>query len=104
MVATASQSQQWSSPQNVQLRLSYPKTGVGATVSHVLIYVEQVILKKNHIGVECSRSVILHFFLQSSGLGRAYVTSGGIGYRQITIVVEANNTTYFRHNSQIYGY
>lgn len=43
LVATANQSQNWSSPQNVNLTLSYPKTGIGATVSHVLIYVEQVI-------------------------------------------------------------
>lgn len=31
-------------------------------------------------------------------------SSGGIRYRQITTVVDANNTNYLSHSSQFYGY
>lgn len=42
--------------------------------------------------------------LQSTNLGQGYVTSGGIGQRQITIVIEAKSTMYFKYNAQIFGY
>lgn len=45
----------------------------------------------------------LFFVFQSSNLGQAYVTDGGIGENRITIVVEAQNTTIFRHRARIFG-
>lgn len=46
----------------------------------------------------------LNFQLQSSNVGQGYVIDGGIGQRRITVVIEALKTSYFRYNSQIYGY
>lgn len=42
--------------------------------------------------------------LQSTKLGHGYVVSGGAGQRQITVVVEAKETMFFRIKSEIYGY
>lgn len=47
---------------------------------------------------------LIQKLLQSSNVGQAYVTAGGIGQRQITVAVQANQTLFFRHNSQIFGY
>ncbi|CAD7091658.1 unnamed protein product [Hermetia illucens] len=80
LVATASDSQQWSSAQNVQLLLQYPRSGQGAVVTYAIVTVDQ-----------------------SSSLGEAYIVSGGVGKRNIAIVVEARSTTYFRYAAQVYG-
>lgn len=44
------------------------------------------------------------FFLQSTNLGRAYVVSGGIGQRQIGVVIEAQLTLYFSYRASVFGY
>ncbi|XP_055298544.1 uncharacterized protein LOC129566529 [Sitodiplosis mosellana] len=79
--ATAGASNQWSTPQNVKLTLAYPRSGVGNVVTYVQVIVEQ-----------------------STNLGRGYVTSGGIGQRQVTIIIEAQSTLYFKYNAEIFGY
>lgn len=61
--------------------LGYPRAGVGAVITYIEIIVDQ-----------------------SSNLGRGFVTSGGIGQRQIAITIEAQRTLHFRQNTQIYGY
>ncbi|XP_031627888.1 uncharacterized protein LOC116343790 [Contarinia nasturtii] len=81
VVASDSQIQQWTAAQNVTQNITYPKTGVGSIISFVEIVVEQ-----------------------STNLGRGYVTSGGVGQRQISITIEAQRTTLFRQTTQIYGY
>jgi len=81
LVATAAGSNSWTSAQDVKLALSYPKTGIGAIITYLQVIVEQ-----------------------STNIGRGYVTSGGIGQRQITVVIEGNQTLYFKYSSEIYGY
>lgn len=81
LLGSDSQVQQWTTAQNVTQTISYPKTGVGSIISYIEVVVEQ-----------------------SSNLGRGYVTSGGIGQRQISITIEANKTTIFRETTQLYGY
>lgn len=41
---------------------------------------------------------------QSSKLGRAIITDGGIGQRFFRLVVEARETYFFRYKAFIYGY
>lgn len=36
-------------------------------------------------------------------MGKAYIVSGGIHQKQITINIEAYNTLYFQHKTEIYG-
>ncbi|XP_031628629.1 uncharacterized protein LOC116344295 isoform X2 [Contarinia nasturtii] len=81
LVATAAGSNSWTSAQDIKLTLNYPKTGIGSIVTYLQVIVEQ-----------------------STNIGRGYVTSGGIGQRQITVVIEGNQTLYFKYNAEIYGY
>lgn len=48
--------------------------------------------------------IFLATHFQSSNLGKSYVVSGGIGQRQITVAVEAQETLYFKYKAEIYGY
>lgn len=80
-MATDAQSQQWSQTRDVNTNLHYPLNGVGA----VITYLE----------VTCD---------QSSFLGQAFIVSGGIGQRQIAIVIEARQTLYFSYRAAIFGY
>lgn len=80
LVAKKSDFASYATPQNVKLTLTYPTSGTGAVVTHVLVDVQQ-----------------------SSTLGRGYVTGGGIGQRYIQIVIEAQATTYFGYSAYIYG-
>lgn len=80
LVATKTDFASYATPQNVKLTLTYPTSGQGAVVTHVLVDVQQ-----------------------SSTLGRGYVTGGGIGQRYIQIVIEAQSTTYFGYSAYIYG-
>lgn len=81
LIASNALIQQWTAAQNVTQNLTYPRAGAGATITYIEIIVEQ-----------------------SLNLGRAFVTSGGIGQRQIAITIEAPKTSVFRQNVQIYGY
>ncbi|XP_059617152.1 uncharacterized protein LOC132262046 [Phlebotomus argentipes] len=81
LVANARDSTSWATPQNVQLVLNYPTNGVGANVSYVSVLVNQ-----------------------TSNLGAAYVLSGGIGQRQVSLLVEAKNTYTFGYLAEIYGF
>lgn len=47
---------------------------------------------------------ILIFFIQSSNMGQARIVGGGIGQRQISIIIEARSTLYFNYRAAIYGY
>lgn len=42
--------------------------------------------------------------LQSSNIGQAYVTSGGIGQTWIRFVIQVSNTNYVRLRVLVYGY
>ncbi|XP_055296746.1 uncharacterized protein LOC129565661 [Sitodiplosis mosellana] len=81
VIATNSQNQQWTVAQNVTQNITYPRSGVGAVITYIEIVVNQ-----------------------SSNLGRGFVTSGGIGQRQIVITIEAQKTLYFLQTTTIYGY
>ncbi|CRK95679.1 CLUMA_CG009137, isoform A [Clunio marinus] len=81
VVANGSNKRKWSIPQNVTTTLSYPSSGGnGAFLTYILINCEQ-----------------------SSNLGRAYVTSGGVGQHFIQIIVEAQVTNYFNYAAFFYG-
>lgn len=80
LVATLSDFVSYATPQNVKLTLTYPTSGTGAIVTHVLVDVQQ-----------------------SSNVGKGYLARGGIGQRFIQIVIEAKSTTYFGYSSYIYG-
>lgn len=79
-MATGQAIQHWSSPRNVLTSLYYPINGLGAVVT----YFEAIVVK-------------------SSNVGRAYVVGGGIGQRQIKVVIEARSTHYFRYRAFVYG-
>lgn len=80
LVAHGAQKQSWPQPHNVATTLSYPSNGVGAQVTYVAIQVNQ-----------------------STNLGQAYILTGGIHQRSISIVVEAYNTIYMNYVAAIYG-
>lgn len=40
---------------------------------------------------------------QSSKDGRAYITSGGIGRRQISVAIEAKNIFFFSYYAQVFA-
>nr|ABI20163.1 14.5 kDa salivary protein [Phlebotomus duboscqi] len=81
LVARNQDSASWGSLQNVQLTVNYPANGgYGAVVSYVSILVDQ-----------------------TSNLGNGYVLYGGIGQRQIGILIEARNTYTFSYIAEIYG-
>lgn len=71
----------YAGPTDVVLTLTYPASGQGAVVTFVQIDVNQ-----------------------STNIGRAYISAGGIGQRFIRIVVEARATTYFQYKTQIFGF
>uniref|UniRef100_A0A182MBD2 Uncharacterized protein n=1 Tax=Anopheles culicifacies TaxID=139723 RepID=A0A182MBD2_9DIPT len=81
LVGLASNQQSWSTPQDVKLDLQYPTAGVGAVVTYVEVTVNQ-----------------------SSSAGRGYIVSGGIGQRNIRIVIEAYGTLFFNYEAAIYGF
>ncbi|GAB0091398.1 hypothetical protein DMENIID0001_062390 [Sergentomyia squamirostris] len=80
LVATAANNQHWPRPQNAVVQIGYPARGVGALVTYVSVNVTQ-----------------------SSNLGQAYVTKGGINQRNITIVVESYGTTFLNYVCNIFG-
>lgn len=80
LVAHTSRNQQWPSPQNVKIVLTYPASGLGAQVTYVAIQVAQ-----------------------SNNLGKAYVVAGGLHQRMITIAVEAYNVVFVNYSAQFYG-
>lgn len=80
LVANLSERNQWSQPQDVTFTLTYPKTGLGAVITYVQIDVNQ-----------------------STNVGRGFVVAGGLGQRNIKVVIEAKGTTYFEQHSQIFG-
>uniref|UniRef100_A0A182W4R3 Uncharacterized protein n=1 Tax=Anopheles minimus TaxID=112268 RepID=A0A182W4R3_9DIPT len=81
LVGMASNQQSWATPQDVKLDLQYPTAGVGAVVTYVEVVVNQ-----------------------SSPTGRGYIVSGGVGQRNIRIMIEAYGTLYFNYNAAIYGW
>lgn len=72
---------QYPSKQNLELRIWYPINGAGAIISYIQILINQ----------------------DNGTFGRGYVVSGGIGQRNIQVLVEAWNTAYIRYDYQIYG-
>lgn len=81
LVGMASNQQSWSTLQDVKLELQYPTAGVGAVVTYVEVVVNQ-----------------------SSSTGRGYIVSGGVGQRNIRLIIEAYNTLFFNYNAAIYGW
>ncbi|XP_050072987.1 uncharacterized protein LOC126561081 [Anopheles maculipalpis] len=81
LVGMASNQQSWATLQDVTLDLQYPTNGVGAIVTYVEVVVSQ-----------------------SSSTGRGYIVSGGVGQRNIRLVIEAYNTLFFNYNAAIYGW
>ncbi|XP_049292197.1 uncharacterized protein LOC125768495 [Anopheles funestus] len=80
LVGLTSKQQSWSTPQDVKLDLRYPTAGVGDIVTYVEVVVQQ-----------------------STSTGRGYIVSGGVGQRNIRLVIEAYGTYYFDYNAAIYG-
>ncbi|XP_055309445.1 uncharacterized protein LOC129573178 [Sitodiplosis mosellana] len=81
LLATDSASQQWAQPQDVRLNLNYPKSGYAEIITYLEVITEQ-----------------------STNLGNAYVVSGGIGQRRISVVIEAKRTLYWQYRASIFGY
>jgi hypothetical protein len=81
VVAHGNNKKNWSTPQNVTITLTYPSSGGnGAFLTYILINCEQ-----------------------SSNLGRAYITSGGIHQHNVQVVIEAQITSYFNYAAFFYG-
>lgn len=81
VVANTNSKKSWPVSQNVTTTLTYPSSGgSGAFLTYVL--------------VNCD---------QSSNLGQAYVTYGGVGQHFIQIIVEAKVTNYFNYAAFFYG-
>ncbi|XP_055612489.1 uncharacterized protein LOC129759060 [Uranotaenia lowii] len=80
LVAINSNSRYWSSPQDVQVALTYPQSGTGSIVTYVQVVVNQ-----------------------SSNYGRGYIASGGIGQRRIQLIIEAYSTSSISFTANIYG-
>lgn len=70
----------YSRPQNVSVRYSYPAWGRGKNITHIQVIVSQ-----------------------SSNNGSAYITRGGIGQTFAEVLVEARNTTYYSAQVRFYG-
>lgn len=49
-------------------------------------------------------SIYFSLLIQSTNIGRAYVVSGGIGQRRVSLVIEAQSTLYFSYRASIFGY
>ena len=78
---TGSDQKKWPSSQNVTTTLSYPSTGGnGAYLTYILINCEQ-----------------------SSNIGKAFVTQGGVQQHFVQIVIETSYTTYFNYAAFFYG-
>jgi Transcription activator MBF2 len=73
---------QYPSKQNLEFKLWYPASGVGAVLTYIQILITQ----------------------DNGTFGRGYVTSGGVGQRYVNVVVEAWNTAYFRYDYSLFGY
>lgn len=81
LVAEEEQQFRYPNLHDVSVQMSYPeKGGQGAQITFVEILAEQ-----------------------SSDIGNAYVVSGGIGQRFISMVVEAKQTRFFEFDAKVYG-
>lgn len=81
VVANGSDKKRYSVPQNVTTTLTYPSSGGnGAYLTFIQVNCEQ-----------------------SSNIGQAYVTSGGVNQHFIQIVIEARVTNYFNYAAFFYG-
>uniref|UniRef100_A0A1L8DFZ9 Putative transcription activator mbf2 n=1 Tax=Nyssomyia neivai TaxID=330878 RepID=A0A1L8DFZ9_9DIPT len=80
LVGTASNNQHWPRPQDVAIEVKYPTKGTGALVTYISFNISQ-----------------------STNLGQAYITKGGIHQRNITLVVEALGTTFVNYVCNIFG-
>ncbi|XP_055837159.1 uncharacterized protein LOC129905655 [Episyrphus balteatus] len=67
-------------PRNVQQNVRYPLAGIGKVITYIQIDVDD-----------------------SSNNQRVYITSGGIGERNVAFVIESKNTLYFTYYYRIYG-
>lgn len=72
---------QYPSKQNLELEIWYPLNGVGAVVTFMQVFITQ----------------------DDGTFGKGYVVSGGIGQRNIRIIVEAWNTSYVKYDYSIFG-
>lgn len=72
---------QYPSKQNLELTITYPVNGPGAVVTYVEVLVSQ----------------------DNGTAGRGYVVYGGIGYRNIQLVIEAYSTAYIKYDYALYG-
>lgn len=59
--------------------------------------------EKPLVGIQNCNNYCWFLLFQSMNLGRAFVTSGGIGQKQVAITIEAPRTTVFKQTAQIYG-
>ncbi|CAG9800512.1 unnamed protein product [Chironomus riparius] len=81
VVANINKNNKWPVVQNVTTTLTYPSSGGnGAFLTYVLINCEQ-----------------------SSNIGQAYVTYGGVHQHFIQIIVEAHVTSFFNYAAFFYG-
>lgn len=81
VVATNGDKKWYDEPMNVTYNLFYPLNGGdGAFLTYIMINVNQ-----------------------TSPIGQAYVTSGGINQHNINIVLEANVTTFLNFDAFMYG-
>lgn len=81
LVAADSSWAAYPSKQNLELRVWYPVNGAGAIVTFVQVVVSQ----------------------DNGTTGRGYVVFGGIGQRNIQLLIEAWNTAYIDYRYSIYG-
>ena len=82
LVAEEEQQFRYPNLHDVSVQMTYPEKGQqGAEVTYVEILAEQ-----------------------SSDIGNAYVVSGGIGQRFISMIVEAKQTNFFEFTTKVYGY
>lgn len=81
LVSKLSGRKSWSQPQDIVFTIIYPTSGVGAVITYVQIDVND----------------------QSNDLGRGVIVAGGVGQRNIQLVVEAKSTMFFEHRAAIFG-
>lgn len=81
LVGEAYDSHSWPTPQDVEMTLTYPSEGEGAILTFVDIKITQ-----------------------DTKDGEVHVVSGGIGQREIKIVVSAYDTRTFNYNCEWYGF
>lgn len=80
LLADVHDSKSWNELTDVTLKIKYPKSGVGATLTRVDVFVTH-----------------------GSDHSSAYFSDGGIGQRSATLVVEAKATTSFQYDALFYG-